>query len=43
MIVTAQVMHLPANDTYPATMIPIALISQGSKDILMVKNQCRVL
>ena len=36
MIVTAQVMHLPANDTYPATMIPIALIAQSSKDAIMV-------
>jgi len=36
MIVTAQVMHLPANDTYPATMIPIALIAQSSKDVIMV-------
>lgn len=35
MIVTAQVMHLPANDTYPATMIPIALIAQSSKDAIM--------
>lgn len=37
MIVTAQVIHLSANDTYPV-MIPIALIGQGSKEILVVKH-----
>ena len=35
LIVTAQVMHLPANATYPVD-IPVALIGQGSKDILVV-------
>ena len=35
LIVTAQVIHLADNETYPVD-IPIALIGQASKDILMV-------
>ncbi|XP_045030061.1 LOW QUALITY PROTEIN: signal peptide peptidase-like 2B [Daphnia magna] len=34
LIVTAQVMHLPDNISYPVS-IPVALIGQGSKDILV--------